>query len=248
MANENLNPRTFHEGYMKRLRAAELELERVEKRAKSLAEKHEDIRTRRIALEQELDEHNTAVQDLQTERASLQAEYMEASFNDDGEHISEIKKRRAELDKSIRQHETDIRTRRSSLDALEDTSREAAELHVRLEQLNYGNAYLFASELRNILVRHEAGLNSRKSEAERALPTVDLDTLELVREEEIPGYLEEKQAHQQEVERAQQERARKEQELKEKAGTPYIGAGQGGKPRASTIGAASEKIRATRGQ
>lgn len=248
MANENLNAHTFHEGYLKRLRAAERELDRVEKRVRTLATKHDDIRQKRESLQQEMDEHITVVGDLQAERASLQAEYMEASFNDDGKRISEIQERRATLDKSIKQHDKDIRGLQEQLNGLEDTTREAAELKVRLEQLSYGNAYLFASELRNILVRHEASLNSRKSEAERALPSLDLDTLELVREEEIPGYLEEKQRQQEAVERAKQERARKEQELKEKVSTPYIGAGQGGKPRASTIRAATEKIRATRGQ
>ncbi len=246
--NKEFNPYTFHEGYMKRLRAAERELTNVEKRVKSLDKKHEEIRTRRIALEQEMDERTTAVEDLQAERASLQAEYMEASFNDDGKRVSEIQERRATLDKSIKQHESDIRALQGQLDGLEDSTREAAELKVRLEQLSYGNAYLFASELRNILVRHESSLNSRKSEAERTLPSLELDTLELVREEEIPGYLEEKQRQQEAVERAKQERARKEQELKEKVSTPYIGAGQGGNPRASTIGAATERIRETRGQ
>jgi hypothetical protein len=42
--NKEPNPYTFHEGFMKRLRGAERELGNLEKRAKKLAEKHEDVR------------------------------------------------------------------------------------------------------------------------------------------------------------------------------------------------------------
>jgi chromosome segregation ATPase len=248
MANENLNPHTFHEGYLKRLRAAERELERVEKRVRTLASRHEDIRQRKSELDSKITDRERQLAGLQSERNDLLGAWATATFEDDQDAMSTIQTKRAELDKTIAERETDIRSLRTSLDALEDTQREAAELRVRLEQLNHGNAYSFATELRNILVRHELGLKSRKSKAERTLPTVDLDTLELVREEEIPGYLEKKQAQQEELERAKQKRARQEQELKDRTSRQYIGAGQGGNRRAATIGEATKKIRETRGQ
>ncbi len=221
--NKEINPRTFHEGYMKRLRAAERELERVEKRVKTLATKQEDIRTRRIALEQQIAEHDEAVAPLLEEREQLRERYTVAAFEGKAGEQEDIHKRREEIDEQVENHEQELSTLRISLDALEDTSREAAELRVRLEQLNYGDAYGFATELRNILVRHESALKSRKSDAERALPKADYGMLEAVRDELVDGYLEKKQRQADEVERAKQDRARKEQELKDKASTPYVG-------------------------
>lgn len=245
---ELLSPHTFYEGFLKRLRAAERELTNVEKRVRTLATKTEDVRQRKSELDSKITDCERTVSALLGQRADLQGEWASATFSDDTETMESIQKRRQELDKRVEDYEQELSTLRTSLDALEDTSRETAELMVRLEHLNYGNAYSFATELRNILVRHELCLNSRKSEAQRTLPTIDPATLEAVREEEIPGYLEKKQARQEEVERARQERERREQELRERTSRQHIGAGQGGKPRASTIGAATEKIRETRGQ
>ncbi len=64
MANENLNPHTFHEGFLKRLRATERELDRVEKRVRTLASKDEDIRQRKSELDSKITDRERAVSAL----------------------------------------------------------------------------------------------------------------------------------------------------------------------------------------
>jgi len=221
--NKELNPHTFHEGYMKRLRGAERELTNVEKRVKTLATKHASICAERESLTEQIRGRERTVSALLGQRSDLLGDWSLADFNGDTQAKENIQKRRAELDEQVEDKEQELSSLRTSLDALEDTSREAAELQVRLEQLNYGNAYSFATELRNILVRHELSLKSRKKEAERMLPTVDPATLEATREELVDGYLEKKQAHQESLERAQQERERQQQEHERRANTPYVG-------------------------
>ena len=137
---------------------------------------------------------------------------------------------------------------RGRLAGLEDHSREIAEIYVRVEELNFGAAYLFATQLRIELVNNELRLKSRQGEVSKMLPRVDLGVLEAVRAEADPEHAEKKQREAERLEAARQYRIRNEQAIREKAQTPYRGAGQGGKPRAMTQREATEKIRATRGQ
>ena len=133
------------------------------------------------------------------------------------------------------------------LSSLEDHSREIAEIYAQVEELNFGAAYLFATQLRTELVSNEVRLRSRQQAARQTLPKVDLAVLEAVREESDPERAERKQAEADRLEAARQYRARNEQAVREKAQTLYRGVGQGGKPRAMTQAEATAKIRATQG-
>lgn len=235
-------------GFGDKLKDAERELTRLEKRAKTLRDKHDVAEAERESLEQQIQAAQEAISGAQGDRESLLGEWTRASFEGDTGAQREVQGKRAELDQSIESQQAELEGLRGRLAALEDHSREIAEIYVAVEALSFGAAYLFATQLRTKLVNNEVRLKSRQSEASRMLPRVDLEVLEAVRAEADPEHAEKKQQEAERLEAARQYRIRNEQNLQQKAQTQYIGAGQGGKRRAATIGEATEKIRETRGQ
>lgn len=215
--SKGLNVHRLMEDFSKRVKAAERELTNVEKSTKTLAEKDAAIRSEREALTEQITEHERTLAGLQGERNDLLGAWATATFEDDQDAMSAVQAKRAELDDSIEKAEQDIRKLRTSLESLEDTSEAAARLKFRLEQINVGGtvANHFAWELKNALVGHFTGLGTRKQQAELSLPRVDAATLEAVREEELDGYLEEKQAKQDSAlkeKQAKQEREQKDEQ------------------------------------
>lgn len=220
---EQLNPHDLMSKFSKRLKSAEKELEASEKAAMKLADKHASVCAERESLEQQIQDREQAVEALQNDRSKLLEEWSQADFNGDTEAKEAIQARRSEIDEKVEQHEQELSTLRTSLDDLEDTSREIAGLSVKLEAIEFGNAWMFATELRNHLMSYESALEKRQADARRALPFVHPDVIEAVKEEDDPEYLERKQAEQDRLEAARQYRMRNEQNLKKKATTPYVG-------------------------
>jgi hypothetical protein len=233
-------------GFADKLRAAEKELTRLEKRAKTLSEKHDVAEAERASLEDQIQAAQEAITAAQDDREGLLEEWTRASFEGDTQAQREVRGRKAELDQSIEDKQAELQGLRDRLEGLDDLSREIAEIYVAVEALSIGDAWLFATRLRTELVNNEVRLKSRQSEASKMLPRVDLDVLEAVRADADEEYLEKKQRREEELEAARQYRIRNEQNLQQKAQTQYIGAGQGGKRRAATIGEATRKIRETR--
>ena len=231
-----------------KLRAAEKELARLEKRAKTLAEKHATVEAERESIEGQIYVREMAREAAQGAMEELFAEWSRAAFEGDTAAQAEVQGKRTQLQQEIDGHTEAIRSLQARKAELADHSREVAEIYVAIEGLRFGAAYNFATRLRTELVNNEVKLGSRQQAARQMLPKVDLAVLEAVRADTDEEYLEKKQKRELELEAARQYRARNEQELRKKASTPYRGAGQGGKPRAMTQAEATEKIRATRGQ
>ncbi len=241
-----MNPHELMEGFSKRLKAAEKELAASEKRAKKLSEKHAAVCSERESLGQQIHEHERVVGSLQGQRSDLQGEWSEASFNGDTAAQRAIQNKRAELDKDIRSRQSELEELRTSLAELEDNGREIAEQVVNLEAIEFGAAWSFATQLRNELVNYVHALDSRRADARRILPSVHPEILEAVKEELVEGYAAEKQRQADEVEQARQERQRKEEEARQRANQQFVGTGEGGRPRATTIGEATKMLRGKR--
>ena len=235
-------------GFADKLRESEKELTRLEKKTEKLREKHDAAEAERESLQQQMEAAQEAITAAQDDRESLLGEWTRASFEGDTAAQREVQGKRAELDKSIEQQQAELQSLQERLAALDDYSREIAEIYVQLEELNFGAAYLFATQLRTELVNNEVRLKSRQSEVSKMLPRVDLDVLEAVWDEADPEHAEKKQRGAERLEAARQYRIRNEQNLQQKVNTQYRGAGQDGKPRAMTQAEATAKIRATRGQ
>lgn len=211
MGDKEPNVHALMEGFSKRLKVAERELTNVEKSAKTLNEKDAAIREEREVLERQIAECEEFVAPLLEEREQLREKYTLAAFEGRAGEQEDIHKRREELDETVAEHRKHADKLRASLDSLDDTSEAAARLKFRLEQINYGSASVFVMELKKVLDRHVSGLGTRKQQAELSLPSFDPATLEAVREEEIDGYLEQKQAKAESAERAEQAREEREQ-------------------------------------
>lgn len=233
-------------GFAEKLRDAEKELARLEKRAGTLRDKHDVAEAERESIGQQLAAAEKAIEDARSDREALLAEWTRASFAGDTGTQREVQGKRAQLDQTIEQHDAELQTLRDRLAGLDDYSREIAETYAAVEALEFGAAWNFATRLRAELVSNELRLKSRQGEVSRMLPRVPLDVLEAVKADADPEHEEKKSKEADRLEAARQYRMKNEQNLQQKAGTQYRGAGQGGKPRAMTQAEATAKIRAER--
>lgn len=234
-------------GFSDKLKDSEKELSRLEKRAKTLAEKQATADTEREGIEAQINARELATEASRGTMDGLFEDWTRASFEGDTQAQAELQSKRAQLQQEIEKHEEDIRQLRERKSELADLSADLAEVAVQLEDLSFGNAYMFASKLRTELLQNESKLKSRQQKARLGMPRVGPELMESVRAED-EDYVARKQEQELSAQQARQQRVQQENDLKVKAGIQYRGAGQGGKPRAATIGEATEKIKATRGQ
>jgi seryl-tRNA synthetase len=202
----DINPHELMEKFSKRMRASERELIACEKQAKKLSEKHEALCILRKSLTEQIHEQERTLGALQGQRTDLQGEWSTASFENNTAVQRTIQNQRADIDKSIEESKQDLLGLRERLDGLKDDSRAVAEQVVKLEGLNFGTAWTFATRLRNELVSYEHKLASRRNEARKMLPTVELAMLEDVKDDLVDGYAEDKRAQREVVALARQER------------------------------------------
>jgi hypothetical protein len=200
-----------------------------------LAEKEADIRKRRSSLKRGVVEHKEAIASLEQEDAELKNNLLEAMLNDDAVQERNLKQKRKQIAGEIEQHRKDIHGLRDALDSLEDTEQESAAVAAKLDMLDFGYAFGFGSQLRNVLVQNELNLKARQNEAKRNLPTYSQEVYS-----EVRSYIDEEYAAKQErdgmseVEHMNYQKRKAEQESKvEAVNTPFVGVGAHGGPRRS---------------
>lgn len=234
-------------GYASKLEASQKELQKLETRAKKLAEKDAEMNAERISLEQQIDDRERAVEGFHDQRTGLLEEWSLADFNNDTQRKRDIQQQRAEIDRQVEDHEQELVTLRSSLDDLEDLDRDGAELAVELDRLELtGDWFSFLDEMRKALRSNAANLSSRRNEARKNLPPKGSSTYEEIRLAEDDDYRSSKEHREAEGRRLQARLDRNKRELDIAAGTQYVGTGERGSRRASTIGEATQKIRESR--
>lgn len=206
-----LDPRKLADGYLEKLRAADTEARRLTRAAEKLRKQQNTQDEKRQALEADLHKAQQTVSALGGERADLQLKWVEADFNVNTAAKRAIQQRRTELDKELAQAQEDERNLCESLDALEPLDREAAAVAVELDAFKTGNAFAFAEQLKQALMRHESDLRSRIDKARKTLPKYSYETMEAVKVATDEEYAEKKARQEEEQERRRaRERARQE--------------------------------------
>jgi len=181
-----------------------------------------------------MDKHQEAIGSLEQEDAALKYDLLEAMLSDDVSTERSLKQRRKQIATEIEQHHKDIRSLRDARDNLKDTSEQAANLAAQLDMLNFGYAFGFGSQLRDVLVHNELALKARQSAVKRELPKYSQDVYSEIRSDLDDEYAAKQQRDGMSVVEYENFQKRKaEQERKNEAATrEYVGVGAfGGKRR-----------------
>jgi hypothetical protein len=129
-----------------------------------------------------------------------------------------------------------LQSLREDLASLTDDDRASAELAARVDMFNLpGDAFIFGSRLRDVLVSNHRELKARQSAVKRELPKYSQDIYSEVRAELDEEYAaKQERGGMSEVEYENFQKRKAEQERKnEAANTPFVGVGAHGGPRRS---------------